>query len=366
MPSLANAAALCSGIGLPSMRISPGGESAEAGENFAELALAIARNAGDAENLAGMEVEIDVLQSRDAALVAAGHAPQRQDRRLRRGRRRATLLMIVAKDDFSPDHQPRQHAMIAIDRVLGRDLLPTAEDGDAIGDLENLVELVADEDDGVAAGAKVAERVKKLLRLGRGQHRGRLVEDQDARVARRARGGSRPAAARRRKGPRRGRRGSTARLNFAREQPRARLELAGRRPHRGLVPAKVDVFRDREGAHQLEVLVNHPDAGGNRVDRRGEGDRVAVDDDLTGIRPIEAGENVHERRFAGAVLAEERVDFAAPHFQIDAGIGEHAGERLGDAAEDDARRRPRRQRHRGLDCTLHRARAWLFRTSFRR
>ena len=93
---------------------------------------------------------------------------------------------------------------------------------------------------------------------------------------------------------------------------------------------------------------------------------LAVDDDLTGIRPIEAGEDVHQRRLAGAVLAEQRVDFAAPHFEIDAGISEHAGECLGDAAEDDARRRPRRQRHRGLDGTLHRARARLFKTSFRR
>ena len=163
--------------------------------------------------------------------------------------------------------------MIAIDGVFGRDLLPTSQNGDAIGDFENLVELVADEDDCIAAGAKVTERVKKLIRFGRGQHRGRLVEDEDARVARQhaqdldplllAGGKVRDAGSR-----------IDRKVELRREQPRARLELAGGRPHRGLVPAKMDVFSDGEGAHQLEVLVNHPDAGGNRVYRRGEGDRA--------------------------------------------------------------------------------------------
>ncbi len=58
------------------------------------------------------------------------------------------------------------------------------------------------------------------------------------------------------------------------------------------------------------MLVNHADAvaaglGGPRQDNS-----LAGDDDIAGIRGVKAGRDVHHRRFAGAVFAQEGMNFA--------------------------------------------------------
>jgi hypothetical protein len=55
----------------------------------------------------------------------------------------------------------------------------------------------------------------------------------------------------------------------------------------------VDVFRDGEGLHQLEMLMHHADAGCDRFHRRGKIPHIAIDDDLAGIRLVDAGEDIH-------------------------------------------------------------------------
>ena len=61
--------------------------------------------------------------------------------------------------------------------------LPAPQDGDPVGDLEHLVQLVADEDDRHALALEALEDPEELLRLLRREHRGRLVEDEDVRAA---------------------------------------------------------------------------------------------------------------------------------------------------------------------------------------
>ena len=56
------------------------------------------------------------------------------------------------------------------------------DDGDPVGDLQDLVELVADEDDAVALGGEAPEDREDLLGLLGRQDGGRLVEDEDPRV----------------------------------------------------------------------------------------------------------------------------------------------------------------------------------------
>jgi hypothetical protein len=48
---------------------------------------------------------------------------------------------------------------------------------------------------------------------------------------------------------------------------------------------------------------------------------------------VEPVEDVHERRLAGAVLAEQRVHLAGGHVEVDVVVGQHAGEALGDPAK---------------------------------
>ena len=82
-----------------------------------------------------------------------------------------------------------------------------------------------------------------------------------------------------------------------------------RLPFRAVV-AEHDVLGDRERADEAEVLVHHADAFVERVARRVEVHRLAVEEDLALVRPVEAREDVGEGRLAGAVLAEQRVHLA--------------------------------------------------------
>ena len=65
------------------------------------------------------------------------------------------------------------------------DDLAAPDDGDPVGDLEHLVQLVADEDDAVALLGEAPQDAEDLLGLLGRQDRGRLVEDED--LARRGR-----------------------------------------------------------------------------------------------------------------------------------------------------------------------------------
>ena len=75
-----------------------------------------------------------------------------------------------------------------------------------------------------------------------------------------------------------------------------------------------------------------PMPGVERVARRVEVHRPAVEEDLALVRPVEAGEDVRERALAGAVLAEQRVHLARSGLEVDAVVRDHAGKALRDPA----------------------------------
>ena len=68
-------------------------------------------------------------------------------------------------------------------RRLAHDLAEP-DDGDAVGDLADLAELVGDEDDGCPGRLELAHDLHQLVGLLRREHGGRLVEDEHLRVAR--------------------------------------------------------------------------------------------------------------------------------------------------------------------------------------
>src|SRR6476619_2242771 len=69
--------------------------------------------------------------------------------------------------------------------------------------------------------------------------------------------------------------------------------------------------------------------------RRADAHLPALPGDLARGRLDDAVEDLDEGRLAGAVLAEERVDLAAPDREVDAVVGEEPAVALGDAAERD-------------------------------
>ena len=117
---------------------------------------------------------------------------------------------------------------------------------------------------------------------------------------------------------------------------------AGRSPApRERVERERDVLGDRQRLEQREVLEHHADAERARA-RAG----LAI---ATGLpfpedrrrRPAatDAVDDLHQRRLAGAVLAQHRVDLAGQHDEVDAVVGDDRGIDLGDAATAEARRR---------------------------
>ena len=117
-------------------------------------------------------------------------------------------------------------------------------------------------------------------------------------------------------------------LGHDRLDPAARARaVAERLPHR--LGAEHDVVEAVEVLGEREVLVHHADAGRERRAGRAVGqgvERAAVvgDADDARLRHIVAEEDVHQRRLAGAVLAEKREDLALVERQVDGVVGERA------------------------------------------
>ena len=85
--------------------------------------------------------------------------------------------------DVAADHQRREVVLVGLGRDPRPDDLAAPDDRDPVGDLEDLVQLVADEDDRVALVGEALQDVEDLLRLLRRQDRRRLVEDEDPGLA---------------------------------------------------------------------------------------------------------------------------------------------------------------------------------------
>ena len=75
--------------------------------------------------------------------------------------------------------------------------------------------------------------------------------------------------------------------------------------------AEEQIFGDRQMRRQHHLLIDDRDAELEHPLRRRPGDLFAVDRDLAGIGLVGAGKDLHQRRFAGAVLADQPVHLAA-------------------------------------------------------
>ena len=185
----------------------------------------------------------------------------------RRARRRPASAgpFSTVSSTARPTISEASSALVAVGRRLADDLAEP-DDGDAVGDLAHLAQLVGDEDDGGAGLLELAHDRHELVGLLRGEHGGRLVEDEHLRVARqrlddldallhadgqvfdegvRVDVEAEP-------------RGDLAHLRARRVQVEAAAE-------RGLLVAEHDVLGDGEDGDEHEVLVHHADAGRHRV-----------------------------------------------------------------------------------------------------
>src|SRR5262249_52598227 len=103
-------------------------------------------------------------------------------------------------------------------------------------------------------------------------------------------------------------------------------------PGHGVLEAEEDVLEHRPVWNERRLLGDQRHAVRKGVAGRPVGHLAAVDPELTLIRPVDAGDDLAERRLAGAVLADQRMDRPLHDAQVDAGECLHAAEALRDAA----------------------------------
>ena len=81
------------------------------------------------------------------------------------------------------------------------------------------------------------------------------------------------------------------------------------------------------------MLVDHTDAEVQRIARGADGHRLITDIDLALIGEIDAGDHIHQGRFAAAVLAQQGQYLAAAHTQRDILVGHDSAKGLGNVLQ---------------------------------
>ena len=243
--------------------------------------------------------------------------------------RTVPMLARLARDlqHLAADHQAGERAGRLLRRVGLGDHLAAPHDGGVVADALHLLQAVADVEHRAALAGQPLQGDEQVVGLLRGQHRGRLVHDQELRLLQQAADDLDALALAHREvgddGVRRAAAGRSRPTRCSMVSPRPRRIALGKRER--------DVLGDGERLEQREVLEHHADAETAGGGRAGDGDRLALPADLALGRLQRAVDDLDQRRLAGAVLAEQRVDFAGHDGEVDAVVGPQRAEVLGDA-----------------------------------
>ena len=318
-------------IGAPSSSTAARHGLANARDRLDQFRLAVAGNARDADDLAAAHIEGNVVDHGDAARILHRQVVDREFYRAG-----FCFTFLDAQQHATPDHQLCELLDRRLRRLAGRHHRTLAHDRHRVGDRHDFAQLVRDENDRLALILELLEDTEEVVGLGRRQHAGRLVEDQDLGAA-------------------------IERLEdldallqadrqFLDDGVRIDLEAVfALQPlqlgagigdaflqQRLVLGAEDDVLDDGEILDQHEMLVDHADAERDGVVGRLDRHLLAADFDLAAVGLIEAVEDRHQRRFAGAVLADDAADRAALDDQIDVAIGPDSAETLVDPDELDS------------------------------
>ena len=273
-------------------------------EGLEQLGTACAKQARDADDLALVDFERDILEPSppddrrfEAETVDLDHDIAELDDRLG-----------VQVGQGAPDHAVDQRVLVPLGRGPTVDVLAVAQDRDLVGDLEDLTQLVGDVDDRVVLGLEPRDDLEEVGDLGLVERGRRFVEDQQLRVQGEGLGDLDQLLL------------ADAQVldgALGRDVEVEPVEIGARsRLHRGLIqrpqlgvklPSEVDVLGDVQLWDQLELLVDEGDAGTLRIARIMEAEPVVVEEHLTLVVGPDATEDLAQRRLAGSVLADQAM-----------------------------------------------------------
>ena len=217
------------------------------------------------------------------------------------------------------------------------DVAAVAQDGQVIAEGAHLTQAVRDEDDGHALGAFARDDLAEPVDIAAGESRGRLVEQQDLRLAVERAGdfdllfdGKLDIA------------DFIAQIDAGETE---RIEMGARPwlPPCGVRQAEridrrivqEDIFEDGQVADQGHFLECGLDAVAMRGARRIEPRVGAVDGDLARVGLHKSGEELDDGRLAGAIFAEQRVHGALIDREACAIDGNRRAERLANVMKCD-------------------------------
>ncbi len=223
--------------------------------------------------------------------------------------------------DVCAEHQLDDLLLGARRHVDDADRMPVAEHRGAVAERRNLEKTVGDEDDGTARLALTADDVEHALGEVRRQRRGHLVEKEQVGLDR-----ERPREI---EDAEHGERHVARRLAEVEVGNAELLDPVEERLDRRV--GEAEVGRDVEVGDQGRFLIHRDQAGAAGFGRRVDVARLAADQDVPGGRPDRAGENLDERRLAGAIRPHQCVDLAGPHRQRRVAQRRHRAVVLGDA-----------------------------------
>ena len=215
-------------------------------------------------------------------------------------------------------HHIRQGLLVGVLGGHVTDIFALAEHRHPVGDIQHLMELVGDDDEGLTVRLHVPHDLEQLVRLLRRQDGGRLVQDQNIRAPEQYLDDLHSLLLGN---------GHIVDLLVGVDVKAVLIAdlldfLAGLGQVQLALKTQNDVLRGGEHIHQLEMLMDHADAIVECVLGGGDGHRLAVNIDLSLIGEVDAGKHIHQRGLAAAVFTQQRQDLAFAQFQID-GVVRH-------------------------------------------
>ena len=187
-----------------------------------------------------------------------------------------------------------------------------AQHGVAVADLHHLAQLVGDEHDAYVLLFQRAQDFKYVLDFRVGERGGGFIHDDDLGVHQKRTGNFHNLLV---GGVQIAHHGAGVQC-----KRHALKYLPGFRNHARMVqkavflfqfPADEHVFIDREVVDQVQLLMDKGDPRVQRLTGVLESLRLVIQQNLPCVRPEHAAQNIHQRAFARAVLAQQRADFPA-------------------------------------------------------
>ena len=267
-------------------------------DRLEQLAAAIAQQTGNAQHLAGMDCQGNI---EEMMIVGQGFQPQY-----------FLALLLLPGQDLHPDlmahHVGGQLAGIGVADQIGGHHAAVTQNGKAVADLHDLVELVADEHDAHALLLQRPHHGKDALDLRIGQGCGRLVHDDDRGVLHHGAGDLHDLLVggvqiTHHSG------GGQRQVHPLKQLRRLPLHLAGIQKHTLLLEmGQEHVLIDGQVIDQVQLLMNKGDTGVQRIHRAGEMHGLSVQLDNALVGGQDAAQNVHQRGLASAVFTQQRTD----------------------------------------------------------